>query len=178
MQDWSIPLVVAAVAFLAFVLWRVRPFVEWGGRGAHRQAQREAQTRIEAAKSEAERAVVLCDAAEQMRLGEAKGLYQRAMRADPSSAQVVERVVAGLSHRPRALESLLWRRLGATPWTRSREATRAALEALRVLYEGPLRNAVRAKALANARDLLGEPSKDAASVTPAPPPPPPPVEAT
>ncbi|MGH7295265.1 MAG: hypothetical protein ACRELB_10040, partial [Polyangiaceae bacterium] len=108
MQDWSIPPVVAAVAFLAVVLWRVRPFIERGAGKAQRQALREAQVRVEAAKSDAERAQLLCDAAEHVRTGEAKGLYQRAMRADPGSAQVVERVVAGLSGRPRALEALLW----------------------------------------------------------------------
>ena len=154
MEDWSIPLVVATAAFLALLLWRMRPFIGPRGAGAGREALREAQTRIEAAKTEPERATALCDAAELMRTGEAKGMYLRAMRADPASAQVVERVVAGLSRRPRTLESLLWRYLSSRPWTGSKEATRAALDALRVLYEGPLKNTVRAKAMAHARDAL------------------------
>jgi hypothetical protein len=153
-EDWSIPLVVATAAFLAFLLWRMRPFI--GGRGAEagREALREAQARIEAAKTEPERATALCDAAELMRAGEAKGMYLRAMRADPASAEVVARAVAGLARRPRTLESLLWRYLASRPWTGSKEATRAALDALRVLYEGPIKNTVRAKAMAHARDAV------------------------
>jgi hypothetical protein len=153
-EDWSIPLVVATAAFLALLLWRFRPFFGGGPRGPGREALREARARIEAATSERERAVALCDAAQLMGTGEAKGMYLRAMRADPTSTAVVERAVAGLSHRPRALESLLWRALSISTWADSREAKRATLDALRVLYEGPLKNAVRAKALANARDAL------------------------
>jgi hypothetical protein len=89
-----------------------------------------------------------------MRAGEARGMYLRAMRADPASAEIVGRVVAGLAGRPRALESLLWRYLASRPWTDSKEATRAALDAMRVLYEGPLKSAVRAKAMGHARDTL------------------------
>lgn len=154
MEDWSIPLVVATAAFLALLLWRMRPFIGGRGPGAGREALREAQTRIEAAKTDPERARALCDAAELMRAGEAKGMYLRAMRADPASAEIVGRVVAGLGRRPRTLESLLWRYLASRPWTGSKEATGAALDALRVLYEGPLKNTVRAKAMGHARDAL------------------------
>jgi hypothetical protein len=59
-----------------------------------------------------------------------------------------------MAHRPRALEKLLWRRLAAAPWGETREATAASLDALRVLYEGPRKNAVFAKAVAHARDAL------------------------
>ena len=154
MEDWSIPLVVATAAFLALLLWRMRPFIGGRGPGAGREALREAQTRIEAAKTDPERARALCDAAELMRAGEAKGMYLRAMRADPASAEIVGRVVAGLGRRPRTLESLLGRYLASRPWTGSKEATGAALDALRVLYEGPLKNTVRAKAMGHARDAL------------------------
>lgn len=154
MEDWSIPLVVATAVFLLFLLWRVRPFFGAHRTGEGREALREAQARIEAAKSEPERALALCDAAERMRAGEARGMYLRAMRADPASAEIVGRVVAGLAGRPRALESLLWRYLASRPWTDSKEATRAALDAMRVLYEGPLKSAVRAKAMGHARDTL------------------------
>jgi hypothetical protein len=154
-EDWSVPLVVATAAFLALLLWRLRPLIGRGrGAGAGREALREVQARIEAAKTEPERAVALCDAADLMRAGEAKGMYLRAMRADPASVPVIERVVAGLARRPRTLESLLWRYLASRPWTDAKDATRAALDALRVLYEGPLKNAVRAKAMAHARDAL------------------------
>ncbi|HEX3344549.1 MAG TPA: hypothetical protein VHS09_08235 [Polyangiaceae bacterium] len=154
MEDWSTPLVIATAVFLAFLLWRIRPTFGARGGGAGREALRQAQARVEAAKTEPERALALCDAAELMRAGEARGMYLRAMRADPASAPIVERAVAGLARRPRALESLLWRYLASRPWTESKEATRAALDALRALYEGPLRNAVRAKAMANARDAV------------------------
>jgi hypothetical protein len=158
LETWSTPLIVATAAFLALILWRVRPSFGGGrGAGASREARREAQARIEAAKSEPERATALCEAAELMRAGEAKGMYLRAMRADPASAEVVARAVAGLTRRPRTLESLLWRYLAARPWSDSKDATRAALDALRALYEGPLRNSVRAKAMAHARDALSEP---------------------
>jgi hypothetical protein len=156
MQDWSIPLVVAAAAFLAVLVWRVRPFVAWGpSRAGNREALREVQVRIEAAKTEPERALLLCEAAEHMRAGGARGMYQRALRADPRSVNVIERMAIGLARRPRALESLLWRHLSTMPWTEAPAAMRASLDALRVLYEGPLKNAVRARAMANARDALG-----------------------
>jgi hypothetical protein len=157
MHDWSVPLIVATAAFLAVLVWRVRPFVAFGrGGGATAEALREAHARVEAATSDADRAVALCEAAALVGPRGARGLYLRAMRADPTSVNVIERAVAGLSRRPRALESLLWRHLASTPWTSSREATRAALDALRVLYEGRLRNAVRAQAMAHARDALGD----------------------
>jgi hypothetical protein len=89
-----------------------------------------------------------------MKSASAKALYLRALRADPRSALVIQRATAGLARRPRALESLLWRHLAATVWRDCPEATRAALDALEALYEGPLRNATRAKAIANARDAL------------------------
>ena len=157
----STPLVAATVAFHLIVLWRVRPALPFGPRRrATREALREASARIEASATPQARALALCDAADVMTHGvggvsSAAGLYQRAMRTDPQSPAVVERAVAGLARRPRALESLLWRHLAQAPWTsESREATRAVLDALRVLYEGPLRNAIRARALGHARDAL------------------------
>jgi hypothetical protein len=156
METWSTPLIAATAAFLALLLWRIRPRLGWGlGRGPGGQRQRETQARIEEAKTDADKAVALCDAADLMGTADARGMYLRAMRADPVSAAVVGRVVAGLSRRPRSLESLLWRYLAATPWTESRDGARAALDALRVLYEGPLRNPARARALGHARDALG-----------------------
>ena len=110
--------------------------------------------RAEAATDEHEKALALCDAADLLAARGAVGLYLRAMRIDPSSVQVVQRTVSGLSRRPRALESALSRHLGSTPWTPSPAATVAALDALRALYEGPLRSPVRAKLFAQARDSL------------------------
>ena len=162
MQEWSTPLVLATGAFLAVLLWRVRPAWPWGRkRAASREILRDARARIAAAKDPAARAKALCDAADITAQGagsyaSAAGLYQRALRTDPASAEVVRRAIAGLvDRRPRALESLLWRTLAAAPWTgQSREAVGLALEALRALNEGPLKNAVRARAMANARQAL------------------------
>lgn len=157
MQDWSIPLIVATAAFLAVLVWRVRPVIGWGrAPGASADAIREAHARIEAAKSEQDRAVALCEAATLVGPRGARGLYLRAMRADPRSVAVIEQAAAALSRRPRALEALLWRRLASTPWNEAPAASRAALDALRTLYEGPLRNPVRAQAMAHARDALAE----------------------
>jgi hypothetical protein len=161
MQDSFVPLIVSAGAFLAVLLWRVRPLVAWTTKQREsREALRIAQDRIAAAPQGPARAQALCDAADLLAKqvrgpGSAKALYLRAMRSDPKSADVIRRAVTGLSRRPRALESLLWRRLASTPWNESAEATEAALEALQALYEGPLRNAIRAKAFANARATLG-----------------------
>ena len=83
METWSTPLIVAIAAFLALLLWRIRPRMGWTapGRIAGKEI-REAQARVEAAKTEPERAMALCDAADLMRGGGAKATYLRAMRAD------------------------------------------------------------------------------------------------
>jgi hypothetical protein len=154
MQDWSIPLAVATAAFLVALVWRVRPLVGGRPRGIGRDAIRAAHARIDAAQTDAERAEALCDAAGLVGTGSAKGLYLRAMRAAPASVAIVERAAVSLARRPRALEALLWRRLAAAPWTASPQATAAALDVLARLYEGPLRNAVRANAMTNAREAL------------------------
>ncbi len=160
MQDSFVPLIVSAGAFLAVLLWRVRPLVAWTTkRRASREALRLAQGRIAAAPDGPKRAQALCDAADLLARqvggpGSAKGLYLRAMRSDPTSVEVIQRAVTGLSRRPRTLESLLWRRLASSPWKESAAATSAVLEALQSLYDGPLRNAIRARAFANARASL------------------------
>jgi hypothetical protein len=165
MNDWSIPLVVAAAAFLAVLVWRVRPILPWGGASRVNDTLRATQARVEAAADDAERAVALCEAADALagtmgRRAAAAALYLRAMRTDPKSVRVVERAAAALSRRPRLLESVLWRHLGATSWTgASLPAVRASIDALRAVYERPpLRNAARARALANALAVLQDPS--------------------
>jgi hypothetical protein len=161
-------LVVAAVLFGAFMVWRLRPSFGGGpGAGAPaRGALREAKRRIEVARTPGERALALCDAgdasAASLRANSAVAYYLRAMRTDPTAAQLVERAVKGLSRRPHALESLLWRRLGAEPWAGgSRGAAVTALRSLAHLYEGPLRNRARARALDFALSALGEPPRRA-----------------
>jgi hypothetical protein len=161
MEGLSAPLLAAAGGFLVVLLWRVRPALPWSPRRrASREALKEAKARIESAPTPQARALALCDAADIMMqsvggASSASGLYMRAMRTDPSSTEVVKRVVTGLTPRPRALELLLWRHLAQGPWSsESREATRSVLDALRILHEGPLKNAIRARALGNARDAL------------------------
>lgn len=154
MQDWNLPLIIAAIAFGAFILWQVRPAFS-RERAANRVLLKEAQKRIEEAKDDDARARALCDAgdasAKELSSGRAVAFYLRAMRLNPSSAELVERAAVALSRRPRALESLLWRRLAAEPWRGPSEAAaRAALRHLVQLYSGPLRQAIRAKALENA----------------------------
>jgi hypothetical protein len=155
MQGLSTPLVVAAAAFLLVMLWRMRPVFP-GRRRASREALKEAKARVEAAADPAARALALCDAADLTPgTAAASGLYQRALRTDPKSAAVVARAVTGLARRPKALESLLWRHLAAGPIEPDgKEATRAVLEALRELNEGPLDSVVRARAFANLRDAI------------------------
>jgi hypothetical protein len=158
-QEWSLPLVLAAASFLVVLLWRVRPLIPGRRRGTSREELRQAHARIDAATSEPERARALCDAADLMKTASAKALYLRALRADPGSVDVIQRVAAGLARRPRALESLLWRHLSAAPWRDFPDATSASLDALRTLYEGPLRNPTRAKAMSHARESLSSPAQ-------------------
>ncbi len=155
MEGLSTPLLVAVVLFLGVVLWRVRPAIGFGRkRGASRAAVREQMARVDAAKTDAERAAALCDAADLLAVRGARGLYQRALRADPGSPAVVGRVVAGLSRRPRVLEGVLWRHLAGAPWKETKDATAASLEALRGLYDGPLRKGVRGRAMARAKEAI------------------------
>src|SRR5579863_110936 len=157
MHDWSTPLVLATAAFLMLVVWRFRPALPWSpNRRASRDALRAARDIVESSSDDEARALALCDAADVVAKrvagsANASGLFLRALRADPRSVDVVRRAVVGLAKRPRALESLLWRHLGVASWTgESRPAVRASLDALRILYEGRLRNTARARALARA----------------------------
>jgi hypothetical protein len=129
-----------------------------GGPGA--TALKEARARLAAAKTDAERAAALCDAGDASAAGlgrgdSAIGYYLRAMRLAPHSAELVSRAARALARKPHALESLLWRRLGAEPWSGSGvDAARRAIEELSKLYAGPLRNLARARALEHARALF------------------------
>lgn len=160
MHDSFVPLIVAAGSFLAVLVWRVRPLVGWSTRQrSSRAALREARARAESAIDEKERARALCDAADLLAAhattrASALSFYVRAIRLDPTSAETIDRAIVGLAKKPRALESLLWRQLAGGPWRQSADASRAALDGLRALYEGPLRSAIRARALENAREAL------------------------
>ncbi len=170
-MQWNAPLAVASAVFVLFLLWKLRPRMDSGGSSGKTVALKEAKARITAAKTDEERALALCDAGDaaagRFRGSEsAIGYYLRAMRASPRSADLVSRAAKGLARRPRALESLLWRRLGAEPWTGGGEAAaKVALDELARLYGGPLRNAARAGAMQHARELLGGGSPSSATGT-------------
>jgi hypothetical protein len=151
----TLPLLLATGAFLAVLIWRVRPQLGWGRQaGASRREVREAKARIEATKNDAERARALCDAADLLAPASAEGYFLRAVRAAPTSTEVIERVVAGLGKKPRILESVLWRHLAVSPWADTRAATLASLRALVSLYEGPLHDPTSARVLKNAAETL------------------------
>ena len=154
----TVALAVVAFAFLALVLYRVRPRL---GRRKHAPfgpALKAARAKLEAAKTDDERAAALCEAADAcaMAFGRSEAAvsyYMRAMRLNPASVDFVERACRSLEHRPRALEGLLWRKLGAdTGREGTHEATIAALRGLVQVYSMRARHAARARAV---EGLLG-----------------------
>ena len=166
MMTWQVALAVAAALFGAFIVWRVRP--SFGPRKvtkAHLEAFAAARARVLAATTPVERALALCDAGDARasmagNVGSVVGYYLRAMRSDPTSAEPIARAAHTLHRRPRTLESLLWRRLGSTPWDGThRPSAIAALIALERVYATALRNRTRASALRFALDALGSPVK-------------------
>ncbi len=156
----TIALLVVAVGFLGLVVFRT-----WPHMGKRRNlplgaALKAARAKIEAADTDAAKAAALSDAADACALAFGRGeaaasYYLRAMRILPGSVELVERACKGLEHRPRTLESLLWRRLGAdAAHASTREATVAALKGLATVYAQRPRHAVRARAVDNVLRLL------------------------
>lgn len=150
-----IPLVVAAVVFLAFLLVRMWPggLGEGGGRAA-RAAHRAATERLARATNDGERVDALVDAGNASAKlvsggGRAVSYYLRAMKLAPTSADLVNRVARGMERRPRGLENILWRRLGAEDWQGDATVLTAILMHLAALYAGPLKSSVRARAFSN-----------------------------
>jgi hypothetical protein len=139
-MDFQIPLLVSALAFFAFLVFRVVPWGGQGERGAPKEA-RAALARAEEAKSDADRALALADAGEASakvlgRGGSSAALFLRAMKSDPCSVEIVNRAATALGRKRRSLEHLLWRRLAQEPFRReTRDANMAALSALAKLYE-------------------------------------------
>jgi hypothetical protein len=157
--DWQTPLLISAIAFAAFMIFRFRPVISGDGR-ASAAALKEAKQRVAAAKDDASKARALCDAADaSARLGRfrtAVAFYLRALRADPASKQIAERAAAGLARRPGALEKVLWQQLAAAPWTgEAREAALVALKALAASYAKRPRFHPRARAIEHALAALG-----------------------
>jgi hypothetical protein len=158
-MEWQIPLVVSAVVFAGFMLWRMRPSLGARG-GTVRAALRSANARLEKATTDADRALALADAGDVCaraigRSGSAVNYYLRAMRADPASLEVVTRAAASLDRRPRALEALMWRRLGE-PWSDGSElANHAALLTLLGVYDRKAKTRPKARAIGNLLHAMG-----------------------
>lgn len=172
-MDWHIPLLVSAIAFAAFMVFRFRPVMSGHGR-ASAALLKEAKQRILAAKDDVARASALCDAADACarlgRIGGAVSFYLRALRADPTSKEIAHRAAEGLARRPAALEKVMWRQLASTRFGDSREAAVIALRALVASYSKRPRFHARARALENVLEGLGEQPSPRASRRPPPPP--------
>ncbi|AKU96112.1 hypothetical protein AKJ09_02776 [Labilithrix luteola] len=157
-MDWHLPLVISALIFAAFLVFKLRPAMGENGR-TRAAGLKAAQERLAAAKGERERAAALCDAAEACaslgRTGAAISYWVRAMRTDPTSVPIVERAASSLAHRPGAIEKVMWRKLADTPWTgEGRDATAAALKALSSAYSRKPKFHPRARALAHALEVI------------------------
>jgi hypothetical protein len=161
-MTWQLVLAVVAALFGGYIVWQNRPSLGPRRVGkARREALAAARAKIASATSPSERAEALCDAGDSSAFAalsptSAAGYYLRAMRTDPTAAEPVLRAARGLTRRPRTLESLLWRRLGGHAWEGAYRAPAiAALVELARLYDGPLRNRNKARAIANTLAALG-----------------------
>lgn len=167
------PLLVSAIAFAAFMVFRFRPVISGDGR-ASAALLKTAKERILGAKDDASRASALADAADAcVKLGRtsaAVAYYLRALRALPRSEEIAHRAAEGLAHKPAALEKVMWRQLAQTHFDDSREAAVIALRALVTSYSRRPRFHARARALENVLTALGEQPSARASRRPPPPP--------
>ncbi len=172
--DWHTPLLVSAIAFAAFMVFRFRPVVSGQGR-ASAALLKAAKERILAAKDDTSRGNALADAADACaRLGRfraAVSYYLRALRANPTSHELAHRAAEGLARRPAALEKVMWRHLANTRFddSQSREAAVIALRALVTSYSRRPRFHARARALENVLTGLGEEPSQRPSRRPPPP---------
>jgi hypothetical protein len=161
MNGWQVALAVAAVLFLGFLVVRMRPSRR--RRAALNEGVRAARRRAHEATTPRARAEALCEAGalalrDGARWTAAAGFFLRAMSADPSWPGAVQQAVASLRRgRPRVLETILWRRLGALPWDAAHRAVvHEAAAALSSLYGKELHDKHRAAACAKlAADLAG-----------------------
>lgn len=155
-MDWHVSVVVAAVIFGLYVLYKFRPFFGEAGGGAGRGELREARARLTKATTDTERLEALLAAGDACARtvglgGGASSYYFRAMRLAPANDEIISHAARGLERRPRILETLMWRRLGTEPWTGEHaKATRAALRQLISIYSTKRRSALRARAMERA----------------------------
>lgn len=152
MDATRIALIGIAAAFAAYLFVQVRPALSPRRRALYAEL-RAARKRAEEADSEPARATALADAGEIAARGgrwvAASGLFLRALRAAPHDLELVSRLSAALSPRPRLLASILERRMGAVgEGPDERPAFVAMARALLPLYEGPLRRRFNAKLMA------------------------------
>jgi predicted O-linked N-acetylglucosamine transferase (SPINDLY family) len=168
-MDWK--LIAAATVFGLYIIYRFRPIFSGGRTGL--AALAEARKRIDAAKTDEERALALAAAGDACaatvgRTTGAVGYYTRAMRANPASVEIVERAAAGLSRRPRALEQLMWRRLATESWEGdNKPAALAALTQLQRVLDRSPRSRTRARVFENVLVTLGAPPAPRRSLPPA-----------
>lgn len=146
--DWRYLLVGAAVVFVVFLLVKMRP--AWPLRARSSAEVRAARDRAREATTARGKAEALCEAGEIAARSalavSSVGYFLRAMRADPEWPLAVERTARALARRPRLVERIMWRRLAEVPWdSEHREALRAAAFALRDVYDGRLRDRIRAE---------------------------------
>ncbi|WP_438028767.1 hypothetical protein [Sorangium sp. So ce233] len=157
---WRHVLVGVAALFLLFLIVKMRPARRRRDvLSAEVQAARE---RARRAATPRERAEALCDAGVQAlhggrRVTAAVGFFVRAMRADPTSARVIELASGALARRrPRLLEKILWRRLAVLPWDgEHRDAARAAAVGLQALYRREIRDRNRAEIMRKLAETFG-----------------------
>jgi hypothetical protein len=164
---WRHALAGAAILFIAFLLFKMRPARRRGGALAARQLQA-ARERVRRAATPQERIEALCEAGALVARGAdpsaAAGFFLRAMRADPASADVIGRAIAALERpAPRLLEKMLWRRLSLLPWRGPpRAAARASALGLRHLYGRTIRDRSRAELMRKLAQALEDAGPDRA----------------
>jgi hypothetical protein len=157
----TIALLVVATLFLGLIVARAWPRIGKRRNIPLGKALKAARAKIEAATTDEAKAQALCEAADACALAFGRGeaaasYYLRAMRLMPESVTLVERAAKSLEHRPRVLEHLLWRRLGAGGDAAPNKAvTTAVLRGLALVYSGKPHNAARARAVENIVRYLG-----------------------
>jgi hypothetical protein len=161
MNGLQTALAAAAILFLGYLVVRMIP-------GRRRRAVltdtvRAARQRAHEAATPHDRAAALAEAGtlavrDGARWTAAAGFFLRAMNAEPTWTGAVQQTVEALRRRrPRMLEKILWRRLGALPWDDAHRAVlREAASALAGLYGKELHDKYRAAACAKLAEELSQ----------------------
>ena len=147
-------LIIGAVVFFVFLVWKTRPAGRVVPSAADKQALRKALERARAASASRDKAQALCDAAKAAAAlfpdsERPKTYLLRALRVDPTWSEplIIARKLLW-KRDPASLERFLWRVLGRTPWDEEhRPVVREALTFLVALYGKRIRDRHRADAL-------------------------------